>query len=53
MDGVMIDRQGNVNADDVTIMRSLDELPAIVRNGSTVGSTAGFPKPSTTTTSAR
>jgi putative hydrolase of the HAD superfamily len=43
MDGVLIDRQGNATAEDVTIMRSLDELPAIVRNG--------LAKPSTTTTS--
>ncbi|HET8587756.1 MAG TPA: HAD-IA family hydrolase [Candidatus Limnocylindria bacterium] len=56
MDGVLIDRQGNVTADDVTIMRSLDELPAIVRNASAPGS-AGSRKPSTTaattTTTAR
>jgi putative hydrolase of the HAD superfamily len=43
MDGVLIDRQGNATAGDVTVMRSLDELPAIVRNG--------LAKPSTTTTS--
>lgn len=53
MDGVLIDRQGNATAEDVRIMRSLEELPEIVVNGSAGTDASSVGKRSTTTTTAR
>jgi putative hydrolase of the HAD superfamily len=39
LDAVLLDRPGTATADDVRIIRSLDELPAIVLGGSRTGTT--------------
>jgi putative hydrolase of the HAD superfamily len=40
LDAVLLDRPGTATADDVRIIRGLDELPALVLGGSRAGTTA-------------
>jgi ribonucleotide monophosphatase NagD (HAD superfamily) len=40
LDAVLLDRPGTATADDVRIIRGLDELPALVLGGSRAGITA-------------